>query len=408
MIEDPALATSYRQAAYTQKYATRTLIDTPRPGGEAGFVYAPHFYDLNVLFGKVHSYMSVNVQGLSRGMFLPKALYLGVQGLRKNYLTQLGKIKELAHASLGRVPIVVGEVGLPFDINARHAYRTGDYTKQHEILDALIGAMQTLALGFTLWNYNPDNRVEYGDGWNFEDFSITNGDCVDPCDGARERGGKTLGLKQDFRNAAHEHDPLYRGGRGLDVIIRPYAVKLAGIQVFITFDVETLFFEVHWQNLCGVDSSITKDDSKEEQDARERTTEIFLPAYHYRDKRFSITTTDGETVFNAELQTLFVQHTDTRPGVVHKLKIELDDPQAHKRARLRQRRRLVNPQGVVDRVARLVPERVVLWWEALSAAQVTSLVLVALVAVVGLAIADYHMKKLMDPASSGNDARIEL
>lgn len=64
----------------TQTYAVKTVIDTPRPGG---FVYAPHFYDLNVLFSKVHSFMSVNVQGLSRGMFILKALYFGEGGLRK-------------------------------------------------------------------------------------------------------------------------------------------------------------------------------------------------------------------------------------------------------------------------------------------------------------------------------------
>ncbi len=80
MIEDPNLASQYKDAAYTQKYATKTLIDTPRPGGEAHFVYAPHFYDLNVLFGKVHSWMSVNVQVSVGVCFLPKALYFGDRG----------------------------------------------------------------------------------------------------------------------------------------------------------------------------------------------------------------------------------------------------------------------------------------------------------------------------------------
>ncbi|SNX85163.1 uncharacterized protein MEPE_03872 [Melanopsichium pennsylvanicum] len=385
MIQDSDTATAYRDAAYSQKYATKTLIDTPRPGGENFFVYAPHFYDLNVLFGKVHSYMSVNVQGLSRGMFILKALYFGAQGLRKNYALQLGKIKDLAYASLGTVPVIVGEVGLPFDINARHAYMTGDYTKQHEILDALINSMEKLGLGFTLWNYNPDNRVEYGDGWNFEDFSITNGDHVHQ----DENAGATIGLKPDFRNSTHEDDELYKGGRGLEVIIRPYAVKIAGVQTFTEFDHKTLFFEVHWKNITNLSSEESKGDGLE------RVTEIFLPAYHYQSKRFSITTTDAETSFNAELQTLFVKHSDTRPGVVHKLKIELDDPEEHRRWRLKEKKRLVKAKGVVDLVYRKLPEAVVLWWERLSPAQVTSLVLIALVVVVGVWFADYHMKAFM-------------
>lgn len=389
LIEDPNLASEYKTAALTQTYATKTLIDTPRPGGERGFVYAPHFYDLNILFGKVHSFMSVNVQGLSRGMFLPKALYWGVEGLKKNYLAQLGKIKELANASLGLVPILVGEVGLPFDINGRYAYRTGDYTKQHEILDALIAAMEKLGLGFTLWNYNPDNRVAYGDGWNYEDFSFTNGDHEDATEGEK-------GLKPDFRNAAHEHDPLYRGGRGLEVIIRPYAVKVAGVQTYTHFDVKRLFFEVHWKNT----SPPLALGEKEVVGEKARTTEIFIPSYHYKTKRFSITTTDCETEFNAELQTLFVKHTDTRMGVMHKLKIELEDPEAHRRERVRKKRELVKPEGLAGRLGRMVVrEGVKVWWDGLSAGQVRSMVVVALVVLVGLMVVDRGMRGVMQGRS---------
>lgn len=384
LIEDASLATQYKDAAYKQKYATRTLIDTPRPGGEEKFVYAPHFYDLNVLFGKKHGWMSVNVQGLSRGMFLPKALYWGVEGLRKNYLAQLAKIKELAHASLGQVPIIVGEVGIPFDINNRHAYKTGDYSKQRELLDALIGAMEKVGLGFTLWNYNPDNRVAYGDGWNFEDFSFTNGDHHHE----GEDGGGTPGLKPDFRNALHESDPLYTGGRALEVIIRPYAVKVAGVPVYTSFDVETLFFEMHWKNPPSTSN-------EEGKGGKERVTEIFLPAYHYRTQHFKITSTDCETYFNAELQTLFVTHQDTRANVLHKLKIELADVKGYRRDRLREFRRSVQTEGVRGKVGRWLPEEAVLWWEGLSAAQTRSIVVVVLVAVVAVWTVDYGMKTFM-------------
>ncbi|SPC62692.1 uncharacterized protein UHOD_05824 [Ustilago sp. UG-2017b] len=385
-MEDATLASEYKSAALSQKYSTRTLIDTPRPGGEAGFVYAPHFYDLNILFGKIHSFMSVNVQGLSRGMFLPKALYFGAEGLKRNYLEQLSKMKDLAYASLGNVPILIGEVGLPFDINARHAYKTGDYSKQHEILDALISGMEKLGLGFTLWNYNPDNRVAYGDGWNYEDFSFINGDHTHEDD----KAAGVVELKPDFRNAQHEDDELYRGGRGLETIIRPYAVKVAGVQEYTHFDVKTLFFEVHWRNL-------PQPDSEEGKDEKSKITEIFIPSYHYRHKRFSITTTDCETKFNAELQTLFVKHSDTRAGAVHKLKIELDDPQQHRRERIRQRRKLVKPEGVMGRMGRAVAsEGMEVWWDGLSAGQVRSMMIVGLVVVVGVWLVDWGMRGVME------------
>lgn len=61
-------------------------IPAPHP---PNFVYAPHFYDLNVLFFKAYQGMSVNVQGLSRGMLLPFALYFGAAGLAKKYVNPL-------------------------------------------------------------------------------------------------------------------------------------------------------------------------------------------------------------------------------------------------------------------------------------------------------------------------------
>jgi hypothetical protein len=42
-----------------------------------------HFYDLQALFSKQLGNMTANVQGLARGMFLPKALYFGRAGLKK-------------------------------------------------------------------------------------------------------------------------------------------------------------------------------------------------------------------------------------------------------------------------------------------------------------------------------------
>ena len=82
--EDVTLQGKHRaeleQAALQQGYAIKTFIDTPRP---KNFVYAPHFYDLNVVFSKVWRSFSVNVQGLSRGMFFAKALYWGEQGIKQ-------------------------------------------------------------------------------------------------------------------------------------------------------------------------------------------------------------------------------------------------------------------------------------------------------------------------------------
>lgn len=39
------------------------------------------------------------------------------------------------------------------------------------MLDALMFALESNAVHFNLWNYNPANRDDVGDDWNAENFS---------------------------------------------------------------------------------------------------------------------------------------------------------------------------------------------------------------------------------------------
>ncbi len=188
------------RASKNQKYAQRTFIDTPRP---RNFVYGPHFYDLNVVFGKVWRSFSVNVQGLSRGMFIGKAMYWGEQGVRQNYLTQLKTQAKWGRLSLGEVPILVGEIGLPYDINDAHGYKTGDYRKHVELVDALLNALEQNWESFAWWNFNPDCVCEVGDAWNKEDFSVI---ALDE-------------QSRDKANVKGETNELYKGGRVLEALI---------------------------------------------------------------------------------------------------------------------------------------------------------------------------------------------
>ncbi|KAF6810670.1 glycoside hydrolase family 5 protein [Colletotrichum sojae] len=306
-------------AAQKQRYATKTVIDSPRPNN---LVFAPHFYDLNVLFSKHHSWMSVNVQGLSRGMFILKALYFGARALRKNYRLQISNILKYGKASLGsHVPSVIGEVGIPFDIEGGEAFATGRYDKQRELMHALISAMEDNQVNFTLWNYNPDNRVEYGDGWNREDFSVINSDEKEEPDR----------IMQDYANEAHAKDELFRGGRVLDVIIRPYAVKIAGRPLRSDWDPRTLRYEFEWTS---------QDRVGEKQSDKRRTTEVFIPRYHYADG-IKVKLSDGDWSYDAELQTLYVRHK----AEVYRHRLVVEIPNVGKRLleRVERRRRAVPP-----------------------------------------------------------------
>lgn len=294
-----------------QQYGTATVIDLHRP---RNFVYAPHFYDLNVLFSKYYASMSVNVQGLARGMFILRAIYFGARGLRKNYTAQLRNLKSNGEKFLGKVPALIGEVGIPYDINGGMAFITGDYDKQRELMHALISAMEANFLGFTLWNYNPTNTAEHGDGWNDEDFSVVT----------------TSGSTADYRNQKHESDDLYSGVRCADVVVRPYAVKVAGLPVRSAWDPRTLRFEFEWQATAHQYST-----------PEANTTEIYVPDYHYGTHDLDIEFSGGEFELDIGKQTLYVRHRKPRR---HRIILKIRNLRQHLRSRVMLRREAV-PHG---------------------------------------------------------------
>ena len=60
------------------------------------------------------------------------------------------------------MPTLIGEIGIPYDINDARCYKTGDYRKHVELVDAMIGALEKNWESFTWWNFNPDCVCEYG------------------------------------------------------------------------------------------------------------------------------------------------------------------------------------------------------------------------------------------------------
>ncbi|WWC98544.1 hypothetical protein V866_005436 [Kwoniella sp. B9012] len=231
-------------------------------------VYAPHWYDLNALFKKQFGFMTVNVQGLSRGMFLLKALYFGANGAKANYAKQIQTIVLEARLKLGAVPVIIGECGVPMDLNNEHALKTGDWKCQRQMMDAMISALEGANVGFNLWTYNPDNRDDIGDDWNAENFSWYSDH------------NRSLALKKSEDTNIGEED-LDAGGRLLDVVVRPYAIATAGTPLSSSYDAETALFTYRYNSPIRVST---------EQPSIEEVTEIFLPRQVYSEGqvRFSL------------------------------------------------------------------------------------------------------------------------
>lgn len=259
-------------AITTQRYAAQTVIETLRP---SNIVFAPHFYDLNVLFNKIfNGYTSVDVQGLSRGMFLPRALFLLESGLRRNYTRQLSNIVKYARASLGELPIVIGEIGIPFDINGG---ANGNWTRHEQLLDALANGMEQAKVnGWCWWNYNPDNIPGPGDHWNKEDFSVVS----------------------------------RSGPRAVSPLVRPYAVRLAGLPMSSEFDRHVGSFSLRYAN-----------PAKPTSPSERVSNVIFLPTMHFAGD-IEIEASDGEVEHHVQQQSLVWFPADsTSPGLLHTLQV---------------------------------------------------------------------------------------
>jgi hypothetical protein len=101
---------------------------------------------------------------------------------------------------MGDIPCLLGEFGLPFDMNRRRGLATGDYSAHEEALSMYYDAIDANLLHSTIWNYTADNTRAAGDGWNDEDLSIFS-------EGAeRARGGwlrpypmATAGIPLEYR-----------------------------------------------------------------------------------------------------------------------------------------------------------------------------------------------------------------
>lgn len=214
-----------------------------------------------------------------------------------SYLHQIGTLVRKGHEALGSVPTLVGEVGIPYDVNESLHKRPGQYQSQAILMDALISALERNWVSFTLWNYNPSNTVARGDTWNMEDFSIIN-------------------LEHQARDLANWYgdEPMYAGGRALPAIIRPYASKVAGIPQSTSWNRRTRRFCFTW-----VSTSRVETDSMETSAGC--MTEIFVPDYYFREKQPEIVLSDGKAIYEPEKQTVHILTGKNEPGTLHSVVI---------------------------------------------------------------------------------------
>ncbi|EIM87043.1 cytoplasmic protein [Stereum hirsutum FP-91666 SS1] len=285
-------------------------------------VYAPHWYCLNTLFNKAYGDFSVNVQGLSRGMFPLKAFYWGHRGARENFKLQIRNIVEKGYEALGEKPVVIGECGIPMDMNKGEAFRTDDWKWQNRMMDAMITGLEQALVGFTLWNYNPFNDDAAGDDWNGENFSWFSRSRALPVS------------ESDPSSLKQTSKALDAGGRILQSIVRPYPAKTAGIPLKFEYEMTTGKFVYEW--------AIPGSPAKEENSSlplvnrpplaptsnpilTSRETLIFVPSSLTAGRQLVVTGLSSSDTYryDIERQTLFVLVGENVPGMRHKIEVQV-------------------------------------------------------------------------------------
>lgn len=289
---------------------------------------SPHFYDGLTLITKHWNWFNADAVGLLRGHYraVVQALKVGEGAIRRSIHDQLGILRADTFERLGQYPTLIGEIGIPYDMDQRKAYGfvdggkgEGDYSAQQKALDASLNATDgSNALNFTLWTYVPDNSHEWGDNWNGEDLSIWSEDDTEramstldypPSETASTRSATPVGggggtRDSVGRSSARSSQPILQastysesstlattvelvdkvspkiiaegsaippkllldGARALGAFCRPFPIATVGRPKWIEFDLKSSQFKY------------TVDVSSEDVTG---TTEIYVPYVHY-------------------------------------------------------------------------------------------------------------------------------
>ncbi len=206
-------------------------------------VNASHWYDLATLGSK---------------RFRPRELReapdaaSGRAAVAARFTSQLAHIARAAETlSPHGAPTLIGEFGIPFDLDEGAAYaawsrgdRSGAPWASQVLAQGLMyDAMDRLFLSSTQWNYTASNRNDAasGDNWNQEDLSIFSRD-------------------QDTGD-----NDANSGGRTVEGFSRPYARRIQGEPKAMAFDSLRKIFRLTFDADPGIAAP----------------TEIFVPQIHY-------------------------------------------------------------------------------------------------------------------------------
>ncbi|KAL4108336.1 hypothetical protein PRIC1_000054 [Phytophthora ramorum] len=241
-------------------------------------VNAMHWYDLITLFTTTwRSYFTLD--------FVTGKPAFGNAALRQLHQQQLAHTASFGREKMANAPTLIGETGIPYNMNHAQAFETGDFSAQVEALDNTIYNLESQLLSFTLWNYTADNSHKFGDLWNLEDLSISSPD-------SEALAHRLSGVRRRDDSA-----------RALRAFARPHGRRIAGIPSKSQFDLKTAEYVLEYTS------------EKSESSA---TTEIYVPYAHYPEG-YRVTASDGHFTIDKHEGYDVVKHA--HDGHAHKHRV---------------------------------------------------------------------------------------
>ncbi|AEO60005.1 glycoside hydrolase family 5 protein [Thermothelomyces thermophilus ATCC 42464] len=305
------------------------IKDTP-DGDDPFLVYSPHWYDgITLMTKKWNRNWNVDVIGVLRGRYWHPALAvkLGETAIRNCFRDQHAAMRKEGLDRMGNHPCLMTEFGIPYDMDDKYAYKTGDYSSQSAAMDANHFGVEAAGLeGYTLWLYMASNDHEKGDQWNGEDLSIVSVDdkllplsahpripsledstsnlrtpaarkeldddeSVTPANLRRSITNPSISLEATSRQPELTASPGYRAA---EAYVRPAPVATAGVITDYGFDLRKCLFTLTIQAPRVADP--------------EAPTVVFLPEYHFPKDECSVEVSSGKwEISSDEEETVLIQ-----------------------------------------------------------------------------------------------------
>ncbi|KEZ43504.1 Glycoside hydrolase family 5 [Scedosporium apiospermum] len=317
-----AIRTHHKGSLLLMQYPTLEL--PPEIAGteddDPKMAYAPHFYDgITLMTKKWNRTWNVDVVGVLRGRYLHPvfAIKVGEAAIRNSFKDQLASLRQEGKDRVGNHPCVLTEFGIPYDMDEKKAYETGDYSSQSAALDAnYYGVEGALMEGTFLWVYVAGNTHKRGDQWNGEDLSIHSLDdkpapisaVPKSINGAssstlvKDRASLDVAdemtvtpdnLRQVLSTPSISSEPGKApetadtpGYRAAEAFIRPSPVYVSGIAKEYGFDLRSCTFSLKVE--------------AEASTSHDAPTVIFLPEFHYPAESCTVEVSSGKWEINSE------------------------------------------------------------------------------------------------------------